>query len=59
MSLQVSSLVWNSQYRELLSGHGYAHNQLTVWSYPTMSKVADLKGHTARVLEVRIDLTFD
>ena len=55
----MSSLVWNSQYRELLSGHGYAHNQLTVWSYPTMSKVADLKGHTARVLEVRIHLTFD
>lgn len=47
---QVSSLVWNSEYKELISAHGYQHNQLTIWKYPDMTKVSDLKGHTDRVL---------
>ena len=49
---QVSSVVWNSEYRELVSGHGYSHNQLTIWSYPAMTKVADLRGHTDRIIDV-------
>lgn len=51
-SLQVSSVVWNSEYRELVSGHGFTQNQLTVWKYPQMTKVSDLKGHTSRILLV-------
>lgn len=47
---QVSSIVWNSEYKELVSGHGFSQNQLTVWKYPTLSKVADLTGHSSRVL---------
>ena len=49
---QVSSLVWNSEYKELVSGHGFSQNQLTIWSYPKMTKVADLKGHSSRILKV-------
>ena len=33
-----------------MTGHGFTHNQLVVWKYPSMSKVADLRGHTSRVL---------
>ena len=41
---QVSSIVWSSEeYKELASAHGYSHNQVTVWKYPTMGKVADLQ----------------
>lgn len=47
---QVSSIAWNSEYKELVTGHGFSHNQLTVWRYPSMAKVADLTGHTSRVL---------
>jgi len=47
---QVSSIVWNSEYRELVTGHGFSHNQLTIWKYPGLTKVADLTGHTSRVL---------
>merc|ERR1712112_808395 len=47
---QVSSIAWNSEYKEMITGHGFSHNQLTVWRYPTMAKVADLSGHTSRVL---------
>ena len=37
---QVSSIVWNTEYKELVSGHGFSQNQLTVWKYPTLSKVS-------------------
>ena len=50
---QVSAIVWSSEdYKELTSGHGYSHNQVTVWKYPSMGKVADLQGHTSRVLSL-------
>ena len=45
---QVCSLVWNTRERELLSSHGYSQNQLCLWKYPTMAKMAELTGHTAR-----------
>jgi len=47
---QVSSIVWSNEYKEIVTGHGFSHNQLTVWKYPNMAKVADLTGHTSRVL---------
>ena len=34
----------------MISGHGYSQNQLTIWKYPSMTRVADLKGHTSRIL---------
>jgi len=50
---QVSSIIWSSEeYKELASSHGYSHNQVTVWKYPSMGKVADLQAHTSRVLEL-------
>ena len=33
-----------------MSTHGYSQNQIILWKYPTMSKVATLTGHTYRVL---------
>lgn len=47
---QVCSLLWNKNERELLSSHGFAQNQLTLWKYPSMVKMAELTGHTSRVL---------
>lgn len=35
---------------ELVSTHGYSLNQIIVWKYPTMEKLATLTGHTFRVL---------
>lgn len=43
-SPQVCSILWSSHYKELISGHGFAQNQLVIWKYPTMAKVAELKG---------------
>jgi len=51
---QVCSIVWSKEYRELVSSHGFAQNQLTVWKYPTMTKVTELNGHSSRVLHMAI-----
>ncbi|XP_017397094.1 cell division cycle protein 20 homolog [Cebus imitator] len=51
-SPQVCSILWSPHYKELISGHGFSQNQLVIWKYPTMAKVAELKGHTSRVLSL-------
>lgn len=49
---QVCALLWSKSYKELISAHGYANNQLTIWKYPSMTKQCELTGHTARVLQI-------
>lgn len=51
---QVCSVVWNPHDKELVTGHGYSHNQLTVWKYPSMARIAELKGHSQRVLHLAL-----
>ena len=36
----------------LPSPTGYSHNQLILWKYPSMVKIAELTGHTSRVLHM-------
>ncbi|CAE8630060.1 unnamed protein product [Polarella glacialis] len=47
---QVTGIVWGQQERELLTAHGYSRNQLSLWKYPALVKVADIEGHTGRLL---------
>ncbi|KAK3090351.1 hypothetical protein FSP39_011110 [Pinctada imbricata] len=49
---QVCSILWSKEHRELISSHGFALNQLSIWKYPQLTKVAELTGHTARVLHM-------
>lgn len=49
---QVCAILWSKNYKELISAHGYANNQLTIWKYPSMIKQAELTGHTSRVLQI-------
>ncbi|ESW30440.1 hypothetical protein PHAVU_002G153000 [Phaseolus vulgaris] len=51
---QVCNLVWSKNVNELVSTHGYSQNQIMVWKYPTMSKLATLTGHSFRVLYLSI-----
>ena len=51
---QVCALQWNPYEKEILSSHGFARNQLCLWKYPTMAKVKELDGHTARVLHMAV-----
>lgn len=47
---QVCNLAWSKTSREIVSTHGFSHNQITIWDYPSMDQVATLTGHTYRVL---------
>lgn len=47
---QVCNLAWSKNCNEIVSTHGYSLNQIALWKYPTMEKVATLTGHTYRVL---------
>eukprot|EP01103_Thecamoeba_quadrilineata_P000477 TRINITY_DN10410_c0_g1_i1.p1 TRINITY_DN10410_c0_g1~~TRINITY_DN10410_c0_g1_i1.p1 ORF type:complete len:425 (-),score=78.68 TRINITY_DN10410_c0_g1_i1:489-1763(-) len=47
---QVCSLQWGSLAKELISSHGYSKNEICVWNYPSMTPIAELTGHSARVL---------
>lgn len=49
---QVCSLLWSKHQRELCSSHGFSENQLILWKYPSMTKIQEFKGHTARVLHM-------
>lgn len=47
---QVCNLIFSKNVNELVSTHGYSQNQINVWQYPTMKKLASLTGHSYRVL---------
>ncbi|KAL5973358.1 Protein FIZZY-RELATED 3 [Asimina triloba] len=46
----VCNLAWCKNVNELVSTHGYSQNQIMVWKYPSLAKVATLTGHSLRVL---------
>ncbi|XP_041354495.1 cell division cycle protein 20 homolog [Gigantopelta aegis] len=49
---QVCSILWSKEHKELISGHGYTKNQLSIWKYPHMKKITDLTGHASRILSL-------
>jgi cell division cycle 20-like protein 1 (cofactor of APC complex) len=46
----VCNLIFSKNVNEFVSTHGYSENQITIWKYPSLKKVATLTGHTFRVL---------
>lgn len=47
---QVCNLIWSKNSNEVVSTHGFSRNQIIVWKYPSMQQIAQLTGHTYRVL---------
>ena len=47
---QICSMLFNPLEKELISSHGFTTNNITIWRYPEMDVVAELKGHKSRVL---------
>ncbi|CAL9780436.1 unnamed protein product [Musa acuminata subsp. burmannicoides] len=46
---EVCALLWDKNKSELLTSHGSPNNQLTLWNYPSMTRVAEVSGHSSRV----------
>lgn len=51
---QVSGIQWSPTAMELVTSHGFSQNQLTVWKYSSLTRLAELKGHTHRVLQLAL-----
>ncbi|EPX75060.1 fizzy-like protein Mfr1 [Schizosaccharomyces octosporus yFS286] len=49
---QVCNLAWSKTSNEIVTTHGYAKNQVSLWKYPSLSNVVNLTGHTNRVLHL-------
>mmetsp|Transcript_10705 Transcript_10705/g.26225 ORF Transcript_10705/g.26225 Transcript_10705/m.26225 type:complete len:491 (-) Transcript_10705:621-2093(-) len=49
---QITQLRWSNADREIAASHGFSKNQVCVWKYPSLQKVADLNGHTNRILSM-------
>eukprot|EP00908_Phaeocystis_cordata_P004931 Transcript_15350.p6 GENE.Transcript_15350~~Transcript_15350.p6 ORF type:complete len:413 (-),score=134.86 Transcript_15350:1570-2808(-) len=49
---QVCALQWAKHDKELVSSLGYSYNEIVIWKYPSLVKVAELRGHTRRVLHM-------
>lgn len=47
---QVTSVQWSLTHRELVTSHGFSMNQLSLWKYPRLEKIADITGHEKRIL---------
>nr|CAG8481121.1 764_t:CDS:2 [Entrophospora candida] len=49
---QVTSIVWSNHYKEVLSIHEYPNFQFTIWKYPSLKKIIDVKdAHENRILQ--------
>lgn len=53
---QVSAILWSNEYRELISSHGYVNNELIIWKYPTLDKVAELTGQCNKEYSFKLTL---
>ncbi|GLE10565.1 hypothetical protein PINS_up022711 [Pythium insidiosum] len=51
---QVCGLVWAKTEKELLSSHGFSQHELCLWRYPSMTRIREFTGHTARVLHLAL-----
>lgn len=51
---QICGVVWNRAGTELVTAHGYTDNQLSIWRYPSLRRIANLIGHTSRVLHLAL-----
>ncbi len=47
----MSGIAWSHSDMELVTSHGFSQNELTVWKYASMARMAELRGRTQRVLQ--------
>jgi WD40 repeat protein len=47
---QICCMLFSQNSKELVTGHGFTRNEISLWSYPEMSQTAVYRGHDERVL---------
>ena len=41
---QISSILWSSDYKQIVTGQGHPNNYIHIWHYPSMEKCHTLQG---------------
>jgi WD40 repeat protein len=49
---QICCLKWSTLSSELVTGHGYAKNELVVWAWPKLIKLLHIPAHNRRILHM-------
>ncbi|CAF1051687.1 unnamed protein product [Adineta ricciae] len=49
---QISSILWSTDYKQIVTGQGHPNNFIHIWHYPSMEKCHTLHGHTSRILSL-------
>lgn len=49
---QISAVMFHEDYQEIITGHGYQNHEINIWKFPSMTKTAELAGHTHRILSM-------
>lgn len=44
MLIQISSILWSTDYKQIVTGQGHPNNYIHIWHYPTMDKCHTLHG---------------
>ncbi|KAM6156514.1 cell division cycle protein 20 homolog B [Erethizon dorsatum] len=51
---QICSLIWLPKTQEIATGQGAPRNDVTLWTYPTLSRSSGFLGHRGRVLHLAL-----
>uniref|UniRef100_A0A8D2B3F0 Cell division cycle 20B n=1 Tax=Sciurus vulgaris TaxID=55149 RepID=A0A8D2B3F0_SCIVU len=51
---QICSLIWLPKTKEIATGQGTPKNDVTLWTYPTLSRSGGFFGHRGRVLHLAL-----
>ena len=51
---QVCQLHWSEHCDEIVSTHGFSQNEIAIWKFPSMFKIASLLGHSCRVVHLGV-----
>ncbi|CAB5395560.1 unnamed protein product [Rhizophagus irregularis] len=54
LALGGSAYSFLEHFKELLSTHGFPNHNMTIWSYPTLNKTADIPAHESGILHSTI-----
>lgn len=51
---QVCGLRWSASHAEIVSTHGFGTNELALWHYPSLTRIASVRAHDSRVLQATL-----
>lgn len=51
---QVCGLRWSASHAEIVSTHGFGTNELALWHYPSLERIASVRAHDSRVLQATL-----